>query len=631
MPRPLVYGNGRLLVQLDSKGRIRDFFWPQVGIRNHVAGHYHHMGIFENGRFSWFESDEWNTSQRYLDDGKTGQTRFESGTWGLVAVFQDSLGEDFFHRTISVRNLADRDRKLELFFSQDFRIAESEIGDTAMYVPNLDSMVHFKWNYYFACRAWTSEGGIHQKTVGLRGINGLQGTWRDAEDGVLLGKPIEQGAVDSTISTILKLPADGEATAQYRIYCAESLDGLFQSPKIVHRHGNTSPSSHPEILPESVRNLADVSLQILKSQIDYGGGILAANDSDIMQSNRANYSYVWPRDGALVARVLDREGEQALVGKYQHFASKLITHLQPFFLQKYNVDGTLGATWHPWTFDGVPEVPLQEDETALSLWSFCESLKSPRRDEWLTAIGPDFVEMMADFLCVHVDEHGLPKPSYDLWEERRGVHTFTVATVIAGLRAAGQTTKDESRATLYSNTAAAMLDSMLKHLVDHDTGVFLRGFRSTGYSSSEADRMPDASLLLVGRFAGLAPDHPVVKKTNEWIEKELWVNSPIGGLARYPGDYYARVSERYPGNPWVITTMWLTQEKIRAATSRKDLNRTLELLEWTVERGGSTGVLGEQFHPETGEVMTVSPLTWSHSEFLATCLDWAEKYNALAD
>ena len=35
------------------------------------------------------------------------------------------------------------------------------------------------------------------------------------------------------------------------------------------------------------------------------------------------------------------------------------------------------------------------------------------------------------------EETGLPLNSYDLWEERYGVHTFTVSAVIAGLRAAG--------------------------------------------------------------------------------------------------------------------------------------------------------------------------------------------------
>ncbi len=33
-------------------------------------------------------------------------------------------------------------------------------------------------------------------------------------------------------------------------------------------------------------------------------------------------------------------------------------------------------------------------------------------------------------------DNGLPKPSYDLWEERYGTHTFTTAAVYGGLIAA---------------------------------------------------------------------------------------------------------------------------------------------------------------------------------------------------
>ena len=43
------------------------------------------------------------------------------------------------------------------------------------------------------------------------------------------------------------------------------------------------------------------------------------------------------------------------------------------------------------------------------------------------------------FLTVHRDTYtGLPKPSYNLWEEKFGVHTYTAATVYAGLKVAAR-------------------------------------------------------------------------------------------------------------------------------------------------------------------------------------------------
>ena len=45
----------------------------------------------------------------------------------------------------------------------------------------------------------------------------------------------------------------------------------------------------------------------------------------------------------------------------------------------------------------------------------------------------------ADFMMNYRNpETGLPLPSYDLWEERQGIFTFTTATVYGGLQAAAR-------------------------------------------------------------------------------------------------------------------------------------------------------------------------------------------------
>ncbi|MCF6187905.1 MAG: hypothetical protein L3J49_10610 [Desulfobulbaceae bacterium] len=39
----------------------------------------------------------------------------------------------------------------------------------------------------------------------------------------------------------------------------------------------------------------------------------------------------------------------------------------------------------------------------------------------------------AEWICYVDEDTGLPRPSWDLWEERYGVHSWTVATVWAGV------------------------------------------------------------------------------------------------------------------------------------------------------------------------------------------------------
>jgi GH15 family glucan-1,4-alpha-glucosidase len=44
-----------------------------------------------------------------------------------------------------------------------------------------------------------------------------------------------------------------------------------------------------------------------------------------------------------------------------------------------------------------------------------------------------------------------------------------------------------------------------------------------------------------------------------------------------------------------------------------------------------SGVLSEQYDPAAEMQMSVSPLTWSHSTYVATVLSYQQKAEALAD
>lgn len=85
-----------------------------------------------------------------------------------------------------------------------------------------------------------------------------------------------------------------------------------------------------------------------------------------------------------------------------------------------------------------------------------------------------------------------------------------------------------------------------------------------------------------------------------------------------------------PGNPWVVCTLWLAQYRIAAARNRKSLEQALPLLMWAAERALPSGVLPEQVHPESGDFLSVSPLTWSHATLVAAVLDFIEKAQALS-
>ena len=89
------------------------------------------------------------------------------------------------------------------------------------------------------------------------------------------------------------------------------------------------------------------SLLVLRTHIDEGGAVIAATDSDIAQFGRDTYCYMWPRDGALVAHALDLAGFGVPTSRFYEFCASIITK-EGFFLHKFNPDGSLGSSWHPW-------------------------------------------------------------------------------------------------------------------------------------------------------------------------------------------------------------------------------------------------------------------------------------------
>src|SRR5258707_1226311 len=120
-------------------------------------------------------------------------------------------------------------------------------------------------------------------------------------------------------------------------------------------------------------------------------------------------------------------------------------------------------------------------------------------------------------------------------------------------------------------------------------------------------------------FGMYAPDDPRIAKAMEAIHEQLWVKTSVGGVARYHDDYYHQVTSNVaevPGNPWFVSTLWLSEWYSQTAQSEEGLQRALDLLIWCHEHALPSGVLAEQVHPYTGAPLSVSPLTWSHAGFV---------------
>jgi glucoamylase len=651
MARDLAISNGRLLVMFDREYRIRDIYFPHVGKENHGTGHEFRFGVWVGGQFSWM-GKEWAPEMRYADSSMVTEVRARNAKLGVELLCND--GVDFYEnamiRRVRITNLADRPREIRCFFHHDFRIRGNDVGDTAFYSPEAEAILHYKEDRYFLMNCQVNHTvGVHHYACGTKGVAGAEGTWRDAEDGMLSGNPVAQGSVDSALGVSLMVPAHETGEFFYWMAAARdfhevtTIDSVVRdkSPgELLRRTGNFwrlwvgKDRRGTADLPERVVDRYKQSLLIINSQIDHGGGIVAANDTDISELARDTYSYVWPRDGALVSSALMHAAHAGAPERFLAFCARVISP-NGYLRHKYNPDGSLASTWHGYVHDGKAVLPIQEDETALVIWALGEYFDLFRRIEETAPFYRGLVTRPADFLLSHVDQStGLPLPSYDLWEERWGVHTFTVAAVIVGLRAASRLATEfgeTERSGRYLAAAERMLEGARAVLWSEEEQRFAR-MATPGPSGYTLDMTADASIFGLALLGALPADDPQVVSTLEQVESRLWVQTDVGGMARYENDYYHQVEKkdttRVPGNPWFICTMWLARYRLQRAGTLEDLAPGLKLLEWAAERAFPSGTMAEQLHPYTGEPLSVSPLTWSHAEYVRTVQEYIERHSS---
>jgi len=646
MPREIVLGNGSLNVALDKKMQIRDFFYPLVGLENH-AGHFFRFGVAVDGVFSWV-NDNWEISTQYMPETLVSRYIAVNSELEIELEVNDAVYSflDIYLRKIAIKNLSDRKREAKVFMSQDFHIYGEDTGDTAMYESVLQALIHYKRKRYFLINGENAKGdGIFEYSAGIKEAFGKEGAWKDAEDGILEMNPIAQGSVDSAVSFQVKIDAKSVGFVYYWIACGTSLDKVKELNTLIKKTGVEQMLLETEnycsawvnkrdlnlsILPKEIIRLFKTSLLIMRTHVDNGGSIIASCDSDILQFHKDTYSYMWPRDASICAMAFDKAGFQEVSRLYFGFCNRVVSD-EGYFRHKYWADGSLGSTWHALIdAQGKAQLPIQLDETGLVVFALWKHFQKYHDLEFISQVYPRLVLQPANFIKSYRDEvTGLPKASFDMWEEKTGIYTSSVACAYAALSSAAKFARvfyDSKRQEQLNQAALEIKQAMRIHLFENEIKRFIKAIQPNG----SRDTSIDSSLAFTFLMETFDANSPEVTQTMNAILDQLWVNSGIGGLARYKGDQYHRVSNEVQGNPWFICTLWLARWYIRIANSMQELKKGLDILHWVVRYALPSGVLAEQLNPYNANPLSVSPLIWSHAEFVIAVCEYIEKYQLIA-
>jgi len=282
-------------------------------------------------------------------------------------------------------------------------------------------------------------------------------------------------------------------------------------------------------------------------------------------------------------------------------------------------------------------IVIRYKKVRVSQYQFRHNLP-PLAVEFIQEMYEPLIRKAGNFMTYFVDEKtNLPLPTYDLWERDRGIFSYTLATVYAGLIAAYKLSAvigHFNHSAKYKEAAEKIKEATLKYLYDEKEERFLKRIEmdlKTG--EIKKDYSLDASMHALWMLDLLPADDERIVKTMKAIYEGLEVRTDIGGMARSENDDYQRVHGNYgdvPGNPWIITTLWHAQWLMALAKTKKDLEEVKKHIDWARNQANSAGILPEQVNPFNGDPLSVAPLTWSHSTFVDTVLKYDKKMKDLS-
>ncbi len=611
-----VTGNGRVLLTVNQNGEWNELFYPFPGQFQQLREM--RLGVFDvnAGKFAWLRQGNGYEIQQ----SPYGGGHLPNSVWtghGLRISVRDHVhpNHDLIARVYRVR--AEPARAVRLFAYHAFQIAESMYQDTAFVDAAAGTLVHYKRGYFFE---FFSDPTYSRAVCGEHTLKGLKGTYVDAEDGRLEGRPVAHGAADSVMEWDLEPVPDRDTEVRLFLAAGRNLPAVHQVRDYVRDGGYVRFIRESEAfwdtwvqrrLPRPPKDLGERARQVYRESVlmmrhatGANGAVIASPDTSSLVAAGDTYNFCWWRDGGYIAKAMDEAGLYESSSRFLEFARSCQERDGSFF-HRHFPDGAIGSTWHPPPF-------LQIDQTASVIAAVWHHFKRGADPDVLLGFWP-LVKDAANFLAgFREPTTGLPAASFDLWEERLGVHAYSTAAVAHALERAARVAEEIGKDPAnWRRASTEVLEAARREFWDPALGRFVR-------SLFPRDDRIDASILLALKLGLLPWDDPRTRAVVDTVERRLW-NGTVGGLGRYEGDQYYG-----PENPWIICTLWLAEARLRLG----ERPRCLELIEWVARRATPTLLLPEQIDGRTGEPKSATPLTWSHSTFVDVVHKYAEAETA---
>ena len=617
-----ITGNGRLLVSFTGNGEVNRVFWPEQDYAQQINNIF--IGIkFDNDYTKFLHENLWYIEQRYEKKTNILVTMYENSDFGLRIFQKDFVlnNKDIWVRNYTIENICDRKLDIKTFLHTDFVTADNDIRSGLMDFDNDSAIIYNKGNIVTI--------SSDKKISGFQFGDSFDAIRRDG----LYGKDDISMTSNMALRFELGELLPGEKT-EFSLYFSFSFDmktgrelnnhirdlGAKKALEKERKFWDKEFQKYSKLETgneriDEVYYQAVLTFKLLTNKDT--GAILAGVEADERFTRCGAYGYCWPRDGVFITMAFDICGMKEEAEKFYLVWAKKAQLPNGSWQQRYYLDGKLAPSWG-----------IQLDETAsiiFGTWKHYEFTNDIQfiEDMW-ASIKPATI-----FLMNNLDkETGLPNPSYDLWEERLGEHTYTAAAVVSALRAAASMAEemkvDLPLAKLWRETSDKIVKSIEANLWSEDEKRFLRGRKTKldwwngetleidtnkmGYKLRVVDKDNTVDISLLGLsvpFKIFDAKDDRIKKTVRAIEDRL-DGFPSEGFGRYEHDSYIG------GNPWIVSTLWMGLYYAEIG----DIPRCKEKLVWATKHATNLGFLPEQVDKFNGKPAWIMQLSWSSAMYI---------------
>ncbi len=627
----VILGNGKVLVTMGKKGELLGFFYPRRDYAQHVEESLACLHI--NNRLIWTNNPEWYSTQHYLEDTNIVITELVHGTGIKITI------QDFTHQkaSVMVRKYTistERDINGTFFYYSNLSVGEMHKKNSAFCDPDARLLVQYWQDNYIGIMA---DPPFQEWQVG----KAMDTIWwtnarYDMEDGRLQNNKEDIGYLNTVVGWDLDLKAgkskeitvfigaSQKRTLLYKMMLEliqEPVDNMFEDSKEDRirwlSKKNMVKLSVLDDMPETKQQIREafnrslLTLDLLNDPLH--GSFVAAPEFDHDFEMCGGYGYCWNRDVSEVAVSLLNAGYPEYCDMFFRWCRRTQLSDGSWF-QRYWLDGNTAPSWG--NFDHSTQI----DETGATLhvmYTYYLTLKGLQRAEFLESI---WITVLtgAEYLMKRT-LGGLHEPCLDIWETYDGVFAYTSAAAYAGLKGAAHIARAYREMGLSSRwfERAELVKSTTIEKMWLKEGYFAKRI-----ADGKLDPTVESSML--GTFVPfnmLSPKDPQERKMiysmMNIIESRLSVNvNGHHGIKRYENDKYIE------GNPWVVTTLWLSKAMLTLAHSLRSepgteaevsrlVQGSVKYIMWALKGATSTGMLPEQVDKQKGYPAWAIPLGWS--------------------